>query len=122
MSHGIYAGLGAAAGLTVAAALAGSRNLGWLVAMTLAGASGAALWAQVVEGSPQLLRPYGYFGSVAGVIATATAAGLAGADGWLLLAALATGASFANAIGRMRCLVQGCCHGREAPAVPRHPL
>jgi prolipoprotein diacylglyceryltransferase/protein-S-isoprenylcysteine O-methyltransferase Ste14 len=116
MSHGIYAGLGAAVGLTVAAALAGSRNLGWLVVMTLTAAAGAALWAQIVEGSPQLLRPYGYFGSVILAIATAGAAGLAGADGWLLLAALATGSCFAHAIGRMRCLVQGCCHGREAPA------
>jgi protein-S-isoprenylcysteine O-methyltransferase Ste14 len=115
MSHGIYAGLGAAVGLALAAALAGSRHLGWLVAMTLIGAAGAALWAQIVEGSPQLLRPYGYFGSVAGVIATAIVAGLAGADAWLLLAALGTGACFAHAIGRMRCLVQGCCHGREAP-------
>lgn len=115
MSHGIYAGLGAAVGLTLAAALAGSQYLGWLVAMALIAALGAALWAQVVEGSPQLLRPYGYFGSVLGVIATAGVAGLAGADGWLLLAALATGACFAHAIGRMRCLVQGCCHGREAP-------
>lgn len=115
MSHGIYAGLGAAVGLTLAAALAGSQYLGWLVAMALIAALGAALWAQIVEGSPQLLRPYGYFGSVAGVVATAVAAGLAGADGWLLLAALGTGACFAHAIGRMRCLVQGCCHGREAP-------
>lgn len=115
MSHGIYAGLGAAVGLTLAAALAGSQYLGWLVAMALIAALGAALWAQVVEGSPQLLRPYGYFGSVIGVIATAIAAELAGADAWLLLAALATGACFAHAIGRMRCLVQGCCHGREAP-------
>jgi protein-S-isoprenylcysteine O-methyltransferase Ste14 len=126
MSHGIYAGLGAAAGLTVAVALAGSGNLGWLLAMTLAGAAGAALWAQLVEGSPQLLRPYGYFGAVILAIATAIVAGLAGADGWLLLAALATGACFAHGIGRMRCLVQGCCHGREAPAALgiryEHPL
>lgn len=126
MSHGIYAGLGAAAGLAMAAALAGGENLGWLVAMALAAAAGAALWAQVVEGSPQLLRPYGYFGSVAGAIATAIVGGLAGADAWLLLAALGTGSCLAHAIGRMRCLVQGCCHGREAPPALgiryEHPL
>lgn len=126
MSHGIYAGLGAAAGLTLAGALAGRENLGWLIFMSLAAAAGAALWAQIVEGSPQLLRPYGYFGSVAGVIATALVAELAGADGWLLLAALGTGSCFAHALGRMRCLVQGCCHGREAPPTLgiryEHPL
>lgn len=115
MSHGIYAGLGAAVGLAVAAALAGSRNLGWFLVMSLSAAVGAALWAQLVEGSPQLLRPYGYFGSVILAVAAAGIAGLAGADGWLLLGSFATGACFAHAIGRIRCLVQGCCHGREAP-------
>jgi prolipoprotein diacylglyceryltransferase len=83
--------------------------------MTLAAILGAALWAQVIEGSPQLLRPYGYFGSVLTVLAVALVAGFAGVDAWLLVAAMATGGAFAHAIGRLRCLVHGCCHGREAP-------
>jgi prolipoprotein diacylglyceryltransferase len=33
----------------------------------------------------------------------------------LLLAALALAIPWAQAIGRLRCLVQGCCHGSEAP-------
>jgi prolipoprotein diacylglyceryltransferase/protein-S-isoprenylcysteine O-methyltransferase Ste14 len=115
MSHGIYAGLGAAVGLIIAVALAGSQNAGWLAAMTLAGALGAALWAQLVEGSPQLLRPYGYFGTVIIAVVLAIIAGLAGVDAWLLFVSFGVGSCFAQAIGRMRCLVQGCCHGREAP-------
>ncbi len=115
MTHGIYAGAGATVGLVVAVALAGSQNVGWLVAMTLAGVFGAALWAQLVEGSPQLLRPYGYFGAVVVVIGLALIAGLAGADAWLLFVSFGVGSCFTYAIGRMRCLAQGCCHGREAP-------
>ena len=115
MSHGFYAGLGAAVGLIIAVALAGSGNVGWLAAMTLAGALGAALWAQVVEGSPHLLRPYGYFGTVITAVALAVIARFVGADAWLLFVSFGVGSCFAQAIGRMRCLVQGCCHGRKAP-------
>jgi protein-S-isoprenylcysteine O-methyltransferase Ste14 len=115
MSHSIYAGVGATVGFIVAAALAGSQNANWLVAMTVAVPLGSALWAQFVEGSPQLLRPYGYFGGVFLVIVVAIAACLAGADAWLIFTSFGIGSCFAHAIGRARCLVQGCCHGREAP-------
>jgi protein-S-isoprenylcysteine O-methyltransferase Ste14 len=116
MSHGIYAGLGGAVGAAVAIWAAGPAQLWWIVGFTLGAQLGAGLWAQLVEGSSQLLRPYGYFGSVAAVTVLAIAAGLAGYDGWLLLAAMAVGGCFAQAIGRLRCLVQGCCHGRPVDA------
>ena len=126
MAHGVYAGVGAAVGIVVAGSLAGSENVAGLVAMTLAAVLGAALWAQFVEGSPQLLRPYGYFGSVFMVIAVTIAASLLGADPWLLFVSFGIGSCFTCAFGRMRCLVQGCCHGREASLVQgiryRHPL
>lgn len=115
MAHGIYAGAGASVGLVVAMALAGNQNAGWLVAMTLAAVVGAAAWAQLVEGSPDLLRPYGYFGAVVIAIVLAVVASLAGADAWLVFVAFGVGSCFTSAIGRMRCLAQGCCHGREAP-------
>jgi prolipoprotein diacylglyceryltransferase len=35
---------------------------------------------------------------------------------WLLLAAYTAAAPLVQAMGRLRCLVQGCCHGHEAPA------
>ena len=68
INHGVWAGLGAVGGLLVALPLAGPGQLGWLVAMVAAAVLGAALWAQLVEGSPQLLRPYGYFGSAVAVV------------------------------------------------------
>jgi protein-S-isoprenylcysteine O-methyltransferase Ste14 len=125
MSHGIYAGLGAAAGVAVASWLAGPGAAPWLIGLALAAEVGAAAWAQVVEGSSQLLRPYGYFGSVVAVIVATPLAWLGGADPWLLLGAFSVGACVTQVFGRLRCLVQGCCHGRRVDAdwgiCYRHP-
>ncbi|HET7217547.1 MAG TPA: prolipoprotein diacylglyceryl transferase family protein [Vicinamibacterales bacterium] len=116
LMHGCFAAVGAMLGVAVALSLAGPDVTGWILAMTAAAVVGAAVWGQLLEGSAVLLRPYGYFGSVIGVaIATLAAAG-AGADIWVIFAAFGVGAAVTQAIGRLRCLVQGCCHGREAPA------
>ena len=116
LSHGFYAGLGAALGVAASVAMAGSEVLWWLLGMTVAAEVGAAIWAQVVEGSSQLLRPYGYFGSVVAVLVVAPVAWACGADPWLLLAAMAVGACVTQPFGRLRCLIQGCCHGRPVAA------
>jgi prolipoprotein diacylglyceryltransferase len=42
----------------------------------------------------------------------AVAAGFVGRDPWLLLAAMSAGGCVTQILGRLRCLVQGCCHGR----------
>jgi prolipoprotein diacylglyceryltransferase/protein-S-isoprenylcysteine O-methyltransferase Ste14 len=126
LSHGVYNAVGIAVSVAIAVALAGSEHLWWLIAMTLTGVIGAGVWAQLVEGSPQLLRPYGYFGSVVAMPAFAVAMSAFGGDGWLVLVALTTGTAFGQPIGRLRCLVQGCCHGRRAEGVPgicyTHPM
>jgi protein-S-isoprenylcysteine O-methyltransferase Ste14 len=118
INHGLYPGIGTILGLAVALALLGTPYLGWLAGMVLATVLGGVVWAQVVEGSPQLLRPYGYFGSVLAVVFTAWLAGVngGGQDGWGLLAATAIAGAIAQPFGRLRCLVQGCCHGRAADA------
>jgi prolipoprotein diacylglyceryltransferase len=78
-----------------------------------------------VEGSSLLLRPYGYFGGVAGVVAVALIGWAAGVDPWRLVSAMAVGGCVTQAFGRLRCLVQGCCHGRAVSAswgiTYRHP-
>jgi protein-S-isoprenylcysteine O-methyltransferase Ste14 len=116
LSHGVYAAVGGTVGVAVAVWLAGAGQLWWIVAFTFGAQAGAAFWAQTIEGSPQLLRPYGYFGSVVAVVLLSVAAGTAGRDAWLLVAAMAVGGCFTQAIGRLRCLVQGCCHGRPVDA------
>jgi hypothetical protein len=116
INHGIYAGIGASLALWIAETLAGpGRRLPVLVA-ALASVAMAALWAQYSEGSPQLLRPFGFYGGLLGGTAGALLAPIFGASAWLVLAAFAAGGPWAQAMGRLRCLVQGCCHGRPAPA------
>jgi len=124
--HGLYAG-GAAfvAVLGMGVFLAGTR-LAEVALVTGAGIVGAALWAQLIEGGSVSLRPFGYYGSVVGVALAGLGLALGGADPWPILAGLAVFAPLGQAIGRLRCLVQGCCHGH--PAAPtigiryRHPL
>lgn len=113
LSHGVFAAAGAMTGVLVAISLAGADAAPWIVVTTVAAIAGAGLWGQLIEGSPRLLRPYGYFGSVIGVALSALAAALDGVDAWVLFTAFGIGGAYAQAIGRMRCLTQGCCHGRE---------
>jgi prolipoprotein diacylglyceryltransferase/protein-S-isoprenylcysteine O-methyltransferase Ste14 len=116
INHGIYAGAGALVSVWIAGTMAG---LGLETAILVAACTavvGAALWAQYVEGSPQLLRPFGFYGGLLGGTLGALMGPLFGASPWLVLAAFSVGGPWAQALGRLRCLVQGCCHGRPAPA------
>jgi prolipoprotein diacylglyceryltransferase len=63
-----------------------------------------------VEGSPRLLRPYGYYGGVFGVMLASAFC----SDPWLMMAAYSVAGPWIQAVGRLRCLVQGCCHGRSS--------
>jgi membrane-associated phospholipid phosphatase len=111
MNHSVWAGLAGCTGVLLAGMSADSQHLGWVMLVAACAVVGAGLWAQWVEGSPELLRPFGYYGSiVGGLIALGAIACLGGpvAD---LLAAFAVASPWAQAIGRLRCLVQGCCHG-----------
>lgn len=125
-NHGIYTGLGAGVGMYIATAAAGSVWMWWIAGMTAGAVVGAALWAQMVEGSPQLLRPFGYYGSVLGALAVLGVAAWFGAPAGTILAGFCVGAPFTQALGRVRCLIHGCCHGAPAPAgvgiVYTHPM
>jgi protein-S-isoprenylcysteine O-methyltransferase Ste14 len=114
LGHGVYAALAAFACVTGSAWLGGPETARGVMLAGVTAVTGAALWAQVLEGSPQLLRPYGYFGGVLGFLVGTGLVPLAGADAWLVLGAMAATAPMLQAIGRLRCLVQGCCHGRPA--------
>lgn len=116
LSHGLFIGLAVALTFPVGLWLGGAALLWWIFAAALFGAVAAALWAQLIEGSPQLLRPFGYFGGVIGVVATVAVAVFAGVDAWRFLAASCVLLAYGQGLGRLRCLVNGCCHGRPAPA------
>lgn len=114
INHALYGGMAAGVAVFIVGTLLGPGHLSELLLTALCGLVGAALWAQWVEGSRRLLRPYGYFGGLLAVTLACMAAPLFGADAMLLLAAYCVAAPWMQAIGRLRCLVQGCCHGRPA--------
>jgi hypothetical protein len=112
INHWIYAATAGVVGFLIAATFAGPEVFEELVIVHIAGLAGAGLWAQKLEGSSKLSRPFGYYGSVLGSLAAAIVIGSITGNTILLLAAIALEAPWMQAIGRGRCLVQGCCHGR----------
>jgi len=114
--HAVYAGLAAMLTVWVTGQFAGEAALAAVLAVCVATVVGAALWAQWLEGASVSLRPFGYYGSVVGAGLALAVLPWFGVDGWPIAGGLCIAAPFAQAIGRLRCLVQGCCHGRPAPA------
>lgn len=127
INHALYTFLAAAGGYYLVLTLAGQQNLLPSLIVMLCSLAGAGLWAQCVEGSPRLLRPFGYYGAIlggiAGILLVALGQGfhlLAGGSTWVLLGAMTAASPWIQAIGRLRCIVQGCCHGRPISATHAH--
>jgi protein-S-isoprenylcysteine O-methyltransferase Ste14 len=115
INHGIYAGTGAFVALSIIGTLTGPAYVPSILIVTASGVLLSAISAQWIEGSSRLLRPFGWFGGMLGAIIGLFIAKLLGGSTLLLFAAFCAGAPWGQAGGRLRCLVQGCCHGREAP-------
>ncbi len=115
INHGAYAGAGVFIGIWIIDTLLGPGKSAIPIAIFLGGCVGAALWAQVIEGSPALLRPLGFYGGMIGTwTCGAVGAWLTRTPIWPVLAALVVAAPWIQGVGRLLCLVQGCCHGRPA--------
>lgn len=112
INHAIWSGLSGAAGLYIVAAATGAVLLSWVMPVAFAALIGAGLWAQWVEGSSALLRPFGYYGGIIGGLLALAIIQLLGGPGVILIGAFALAGPWIQAIGRLRCIVQGCCHGR----------
>ena len=118
INHGAYVGVGVFVGLVVIGTLMGPISVWQMSLVASCGLIMAGLWAQLVEGSSSLLRPFGYYGGVVGVGVGLGIVRLMGGDAWLLVGAFAVAAPWIQAFGRLRCLVNGCCHGRAtSPAI-----
>jgi len=117
MNHAVFSGLAGGVGAAIVVLAAGAAYTAWVAGLMVAGAVGAAAMGQLLVGSSgRLSRPFGYFGGLAAI-------GLLGGAAWALrpelsvvLAAFCLAAPWTQALGRLRCLVQGCCHGAPAPA------
>ena len=114
INHGWYAGAGTFLGVAAMGILLGHAYVFPLFFTACCSLICSALWAQIIEGSPSLLRPYGFYGGVLGVAIGVCLLSFMGESAWLLLAAFAVAGPLIQSMGRLRCLVQGCCHGREA--------
>lgn len=113
LGYGFWAALANVAGLLVVSSMMGPGHAALVLATGLCGIAGALLWAQLVERPAPEMRPYGYYGAVFGVISGAC---LLGGPVWQLLAGFCCAAPVVQSLGRVRCLMQGCCHGAPAPA------
>ena len=102
------------AGVVVLGSVLGPGSAALAATTWFLGVVGAGAWAQAVEGRG-LSRPFGFYGGLLGVVAGVLLAPAFGFDRWTALAAGAMAAPVVQALGRMRCLVQGCCHGAPAP-------
>lgn len=114
ISHGLYAALAGASGFGIMLAAVGREHLDAIAFVTTGGLLGSALWAQIVEGSSGLSRPFGFFGGLFGICACALASPWFGLSPWLVLGAACLAGPFTQSFGRLRCLVQGCCHGARS--------
>jgi len=126
INHGVYVGAAAALGLCVVGLLLGRDHTGSILVVAGCGLLGAGIWAQLLESSSGLSRPFGYFGGIFGGCIGVVIAQLWHSDGWLLLGGFAVASPLIQGLGRLRCLVQGCCHGSPCPdhlgIRYRHPL
>ncbi|MBI2510447.1 MAG: prolipoprotein diacylglyceryl transferase [Opitutae bacterium] len=114
INHGAYVGLAAATGVAVAGSLLGRAFVGEVAFVALCALLGAGAWGQWLEASSQLSRPFGYFGGLFGGALGVLLVHAWSGHGWEIGAAYAVAAPVIQAIGRLRCLAQGCCHGRPA--------
>jgi protein-S-isoprenylcysteine O-methyltransferase Ste14 len=115
LNHGFYTGAGGAVGAWIAGIVAGPELMAAVVAIAVLGLVTAALWAQVLEGSPALLRPLGFYGGIIGGVLGVGLMALLRLDVLPVLLGLSLAMPWVQAAGRLRCLVQGCCHGGPAP-------
>jgi len=110
INHGAWAGLGNLIALSIVAAALGPGHSGTVVATASAGLVGSLLWARLIERPPPMMRPYGFYGGVFGIMIAAAFF----PEPWTILAGYCCAAPFVQSLGRVRCLVQGCCHGARA--------
>lgn len=111
INHSVYAGLACAIGIFLAGQFIPELVILFLFTVLILGA--ACLWGQFVTGSPRLLRPFGYYGAILGALLAVVIITHFWNYSWITLCAIAAlVAPWVQAIGRLRCLVQGCCHGR----------
>ncbi|CAF4179190.1 unnamed protein product [Adineta steineri] len=74
----------------------------------------AAVWGQYIERSSGLSRPFGYFGFIiGGVVGSLIVSWFYSIPLIRILSAYALASPWIQGVGRFRCIIHGCCHGRS---------
>lgn len=113
INHGFYVGFGSFLGILLAGILAGKIYAWAILVFAIIVIVFSALWAQIIEGSEKLKRPYGYYGALVGIIFASMAVWAMGVNVWVIIGVISVFMPWVQAIGRLRCLVNGCCHGSK---------
>jgi len=113
INHGIYVGTGAFLGILLAGILAGKEYALGLLVFSVIVTITSALWAQIIEGSAKLKRPFGYYGGLVGIAFGSLAIWAMGLNVWVIIGVASVIMPWVQATGRLRCLVNGCCHGSK---------
>ncbi len=111
INHGFYVGFGAFLGILLAGILVGDAYAWGILIFTFVVIVFSALWAQLIEGSEKLKRPYGYYGALVGIIFASFSVWAMGYNVWVIIGVISVVMPWVQGIGRFRCLVNGCCHG-----------
>lgn len=111
INHGFYVGFAAFFGILLAGILVGKEYALALFIFAVIVTLCSALWAQLIEGSAKLKRPFGYYGGLVGILFASPVVWIMGLNGWVIIGVASVVMPWIQAIGRLRCLVNGCCHG-----------
>jgi prolipoprotein diacylglyceryltransferase len=111
INHGFYVGFGTFFGIFLAGYLSGKEYAWGILVFALVVIIFSALWAQIIEGSEKLKRPFGYYGALVGIIFASAVVWLMGLNVWVIIGVISVVMPWVQAIGRFRCLINGCCHG-----------
>jgi prolipoprotein diacylglyceryltransferase len=115
INHGFYGGAAGFTGTLLAGFFLGHQYAFAVFIVMVCVIIGSGIWAQLIEGSSKLLRPFGYYGGLfGGIIACIIISLFFSVNIYALLGAFAMAGPWIQSIGRLRCLVQGCCHGKPS--------
>jgi hypothetical protein len=111
INHGFYVGFGSFFGVFIAGYLTGKEYVWAYLAFLTSIIIFSAIWAQLIEGSEKLKRPFGYYGAMVGILFASFIVWLMGYNVWVIIGVASVLMPWTQAIGRFRCLINGCCHG-----------
>ena len=112
LNHGFYGALVSFFAVLFVGTMIGEEHMVAIFIVSISTMVCSALWAQFIEGSEKLLRPFGFYGGVLGAVLGCFIASIfLNVSFLLIVAATCVAAPLVQAVGRLRCLIQGCCHG-----------